>query len=541
MRRFVGALLVALVVALALPGVAQAEGAYSPPVDEEVVDPFRPPPTPYAAGNRGIDYGTTPGEAVRAAADGTVVFAGNVGLSRHVVVLHADGIRTSYSFLATVGVRRGDRVVRGDVVGTASRELHFGARAGDDHYLDPAALLRGDHPDVHLVPVEQRRAEPERQERFHLVRHLAAGVVHAGAAGIAWAAGEAADAGALGIDVVRSRIDSFITLLDLVQFYVELPDRMFEVGARAWSIYRSQRGCTPAGTAPPPAPVKGHIAVLVGGFGSSSGDAAIQEVDTEALGYEGRVQFSYRGGQARPELDGVPVHPYAADDSEGDIGDAAQRLRQLLADVRRSHPGVPVDVIAHSQGGLVARAALGEDTDRLDPRLPTVDHVITLGTPHHGAPLATANAALGTTLWGPTGQTIVRELRPGLDGTSEAAADLAQTSDLVAALEHRPLPPGTRATAISARGDAVVPGLSAQWPGATNAMVRIDGLTAHDRLPGSPEAAREMQLALAGLGPTCRNVLGDVLEAAGIGLGEDLVGRGLTAASVASLVAGGDG
>src|SRR5687768_9600133 len=70
--------------------------SYVPPVDAPVVDGFRPPSSAYAAGNRGIDYETSPGAAARAAAGGTVVFAGRIGGSTHVVVLHADGVRTTY-------------------------------------------------------------------------------------------------------------------------------------------------------------------------------------------------------------------------------------------------------------------------------------------------------------------------------------------------------------------------------------------------------------------------------------------------------------
>lgn len=101
-RRFLGALLcVAALTAVfplrpasAEPGDEPAAVAYVPPADAPVADPFRPPPTPFAAGNRGIDLATTRGDAVRASAAGEVVFAGPVGGRSHVVVLHADGIRT---------------------------------------------------------------------------------------------------------------------------------------------------------------------------------------------------------------------------------------------------------------------------------------------------------------------------------------------------------------------------------------------------------------------------------------------------------------
>jgi murein DD-endopeptidase MepM/ murein hydrolase activator NlpD len=132
--------------------VAFALATYRPPVDAPVVDPFRPPAARWAPGNRGIEYAPVPGTPVLAAADGAVVFAGMVGGSLHVVVEHPDGVRTSYAFLRTVLVRRGDRVARGRPLGTAGPTFHFGARVGDD-YIDPARLFgEAGAARVHLVP-----------------------------------------------------------------------------------------------------------------------------------------------------------------------------------------------------------------------------------------------------------------------------------------------------------------------------------------------------------------------------------------------------
>lgn len=128
---------------------------YRPPVVAPIVDPFRPPTTPYGPGNRGIEYATTPGTPVQAAADGLVVFAGAVAGGLHVTVRHADGIRTTYSFLATIRVRQGQGVRGGDVVGLAGATLHIGARRGDT-YIDPASLWGRvvAPPEVHLVPLD---------------------------------------------------------------------------------------------------------------------------------------------------------------------------------------------------------------------------------------------------------------------------------------------------------------------------------------------------------------------------------------------------
>ena len=127
---------------------------YRAPVEGIVVDPFRPPEHPGAPGNRGLEYATRPGSPVRAAAPGVVTFAGQVGSGRHVTVAHADGVRTSYSFLAGITVRAGQAVGAGVVLGTSGSSFHFGARIGEA-YVDPAALL-GIAGRARLVPVGTR-------------------------------------------------------------------------------------------------------------------------------------------------------------------------------------------------------------------------------------------------------------------------------------------------------------------------------------------------------------------------------------------------
>jgi murein DD-endopeptidase MepM/ murein hydrolase activator NlpD len=91
------------------------------------------------AGNRGIEYATLPGSPVRAIGPGVVAFAGPVAGRLVVTLRHPDGLRSSYSGLATVEVRSGGRVAAGEAVGHAADRLHLGVRRGDT-YLDPASL-----------------------------------------------------------------------------------------------------------------------------------------------------------------------------------------------------------------------------------------------------------------------------------------------------------------------------------------------------------------------------------------------------------------
>jgi murein DD-endopeptidase MepM/ murein hydrolase activator NlpD len=145
-----------------LPAAADGGGgvvSYVPPVDAPVVDPFHLPTTPYGPGNRGLDYDAVPGTPVRASADGVVLFAGQVGGTLHVTLRHADGIRTSYSFLARIAVVLGQRLHQGDPVGTAGERFHFGARSGDV-YVDPAGLFAGADATLALLPLDAVPAGP---------------------------------------------------------------------------------------------------------------------------------------------------------------------------------------------------------------------------------------------------------------------------------------------------------------------------------------------------------------------------------------------
>jgi murein DD-endopeptidase MepM/ murein hydrolase activator NlpD len=108
---------------------------------------FEPPPTPYTAGHRGIDIGAPIGTRVVAAAAGTVSFAGQVGGSLFVSIDHPGGLRTTYSFLSLVLVKKGQAVTQGQPIaksgpGAAGEQpnLHFGLRSGTD-YLDPEPYL----------------------------------------------------------------------------------------------------------------------------------------------------------------------------------------------------------------------------------------------------------------------------------------------------------------------------------------------------------------------------------------------------------------
>ena len=149
-----------------LAAVLAAAPALSPPVDGRVLRPYVEPAHEYGSGHRGVDFEAPPGTPVRVAAPGTVVFGGKVADGLHVVVDHGKGLRSSYSYLARVGVSRGERLEAGAVVGESGGRgaghepgvVHFGVRR-HGRYVDPAEYLPAVTPRIRLAPV---RAAPAR-------------------------------------------------------------------------------------------------------------------------------------------------------------------------------------------------------------------------------------------------------------------------------------------------------------------------------------------------------------------------------------------
>lgn len=545
MRRALLALCVAALAAAAAPAAAAqpAPPTYLPPVDAPVLDGFRPPTSPFGAGNRGLEYGTRGGTPVRAVAAGRVTFAGPVAGSLHVTVLHEDGVRTTYSFLAAVEVVIGQAVGQGQVVGVTAGALHLGARRGDA-YFDPSSLFRPGPPQVHLVPFEDPPGEGAGGERS-AIRQLIGGAGRllgslpgpAGAVG-----GWLRDGGGQLLGTIEHYARRFTMPMGFV-------DSWFTI-ATAWQRARStaRRECTAVGVAPPP-PTGRRVAVLVAGLGSQSESSTVDQVRTAELGYAPAdvLRFSYAGGRVPDPTDGfatVPTSTYGAAETQIDLRASASRLADVVEEVVATSDGAPVDLIAHSQGGVVARLALIELERRHGPAwLAQVGLFATLGTPHGGADLATAvHAWSSTSSGGDALDAFAAATGQELDDDSPSIAQLGETSDVVAELAENPVPASITAVSIAARGDLVVPVPRSRAPGMDEVVVPLVGRNAHSDLPGSSEATRALALARAGMPPPCqdfREALADQAAGEGISLVEDLVGAaGLFVAARADVRAG---
>ncbi|MFE6911014.1 M23 family metallopeptidase [Streptomyces erythrochromogenes] len=149
-------LLISLLLALALPLSPPAGPAVRPlPAPLSVVRWWDPPPTPYAAGHRGVDLAAPVGAELRAVAAGRVHHAGQVAGRGVLSLALPNGLRTTYEPVRPL-VAEGEEVAAGQVVAVLTEGshcpepcLHWGLLSGEV-YLNPLALLA--RPTPRLLP-----------------------------------------------------------------------------------------------------------------------------------------------------------------------------------------------------------------------------------------------------------------------------------------------------------------------------------------------------------------------------------------------------
>jgi hypothetical protein len=129
--------------------------AFQEPVPgHAVVSPFGLRQLPWEGSGRlheGVDISADAGAAVRVAADGVVIAAGEKGgYGRYVAVRHAEGLTTFYAHLGEIaaGMKPGLAMAAGETLGrvgstgtSTGPHLHFEIRDEQDRPLNPAMFL----------------------------------------------------------------------------------------------------------------------------------------------------------------------------------------------------------------------------------------------------------------------------------------------------------------------------------------------------------------------------------------------------------------
>jgi hypothetical protein len=518
-RWFLAATLVALVATVLPPSARADNSTWTAPVPGAVVREYREPPARFASGHRGVDFAAPAGTPVRAASDGRVTFAGTVSGSLHVVVEHTGGVRTSYSFLARIDVDEGSPVRRGDILGAAGGSggghrrgvLHFGARAGA-RYFDPM-LLFGPTDLTELVRLVPAGA-PTPSDETLILRELqddgddcAGGIpfveqlCDAGEA-VGGFVGDTAegtwdlveDAVDLGLAALRSVVAATRDLIDRVERTVRdvlqtlrdvanevvgaIEDLAVKIANGAVEVFNA---VVEAGielieqltSCPQPPPLahpkgSGNLVIAVGGLNSSrqapKRDALAPSFDFDwrALGYDrSDVEFfSYARG----------TESYAKRDTYGDLHAKAELLGTQIQDWARANPGRSLDLVGHSQGGVVIDMFLLDVYRGREGEYPPIENVVTFASPHEGTPLADFEVSVEEhLLLGP----IAREIA----GPDQATGALSvrqlreESGDMFWLWRERAVPPSVRFLSIVGAEDPVVPSTSVDVPGGTTIVV----------------------------------------------------------------------
>ena len=474
MKALISLLTAAIAVAMTSTATAAATDLLAPPVDAALVRAFDEPATQFGSGHRGIDYAIPAGSSVRAAADGTVTFAGAVAGVLAITIDHGGGMETTYSRMSEVFVHSGEAVTTGAWIGSSANAhgqqvpgLHFGVKLDGD-YVDPLNLLG---------PIDT-----------------------AGAIALA----------PLNDDPIEDR---------------------------------HVRACKKAEDLPEDPPVPNdNVAVAIGGILSAtdgSGSHPDLYRSLPELGYSPArsYYFSYRGAH------GPSFHaPYGRSDTFVDIQLAAQRLAATLARIARVHPGAEVDLIAHSQGGIVGRTYLVEQARAWDQAQPRIEHFVTFASPHGGVPAASETDQLRT---GPLGS---RFLASGMDLLADrtdlvppvwkgSVPQMRTDSELLTTLDRQDVLFGTRVLTLGIANDLLVPAGRTRIPGKPGLTVPAQGMWGHSRIVESRRALQIAHAFLAGAGVACAPELGLIERAipTAVDKGQSAIGEVVNALSGALL------
>ncbi len=574
------------------------------PVEGELVARFTAQDR-YGPGHRGLDIAAAPNTVVRAAHEGEVSFAGVVAGMRTVSIRHFTGWTTSYSYLSAIAVRAGDRVVRGETLGTVGRlhgsdqtGVHFALRLGEE-YIDPAPFMVGVGP-VLLPPPSDANNVAERPRPVHseptgdasaasiargcsvslidcvgplrpalkrasfivavLVKragNLAEDFLEKAAVVTDWAArAEAAAARSLRFAL----LDASKGLAAVLGHLASLPlktssqaalmfeplspeaarrirrrgmrhakrlediatgelqrrlDETFEPVAVAAALreelavlsrYETERVLRSRSCLAPEHvqslvrnPGKDDkVYLVVSGLGSSYESGGEEHDTTKALAARGHavLRFSYRGHTTDGTGKWRPL-PFEAEDTYKDIKDSAALLADQLSAISKAYPNKKIVIVAHSQGGVVARYALQKTIDRQLVEQHRIAAFVTLASPHRGSGAA---ADLIKATRGDRARRVAAEL-----GLSDGVADARSVQQLAWGSEFmRDLgtaaPSGIPTTSISASTDFVVPAHETFLEGASNILVdtAADGAEGHGAITTNPETLIAIEAAAEG-------------------------------------------
>jgi triacylglycerol esterase/lipase EstA (alpha/beta hydrolase family) len=265
---------------------------------------------------------------------------------------------------------------------------------------------------------------------------------------------------------------------------------------------QSRADCVDDASAPPGGGGSGHLVLTVAGINSATDPATGRalDLDTARLGYHRDEVRSYSYAP-----DGGP---YERGDTWRAIDASAEAVRRQLRAMQREHPGREVDLVAHSQGGVVVTQFLLRHYDPGDPTLPPIGTVVTLAAPLQGAPAATAAEQVRGSESGRAALDAADRVADGALPPTGATStrELAEGSKVIRTVSRAPLPEHIDLTTIGGADDVVVPADHASRPGARSVPVDPAGVADHSGILRDRGALDAVRLALEGRGVPCVGV-----------------------------------
>lgn len=128
---------------------AKAEGMVVPTAKYKISARFGQSGAMWSSGHHtGLDFAGPVGQAIDAADSGKVVHASSAGAYGNMIeIAHGDGTRTRYAHLSAIGVKKGERVARGQRIGalgntgnSSGPHLHFEVLVDGDQ-VNPQRFL----------------------------------------------------------------------------------------------------------------------------------------------------------------------------------------------------------------------------------------------------------------------------------------------------------------------------------------------------------------------------------------------------------------
>jgi hypothetical protein len=231
-----------------------------------------------------------------------------------------------------------------------------------------------------------------------------------------------------------------------------------------------------------------HRVMIVAGLDSSiTNGGPSSALPADRLGYEAKEvsYFSY----ARDGGD------YTAADTEGSLVTAARRLGAQLRELQRREPGREVDLLGHSQGGVVIAEFLTHVYHPSDPSYPPLGTAVVMASPLGGATGATVFDGLRRSSAGR--QALNAAHAAGFPNpNAESIAELSKRSEFMRAQDATRLPAMVQLTTIGAAQDVIAPAGDTAKRGAQSYTAIPHGLNGHSSIVTDGSALRATRAAL---------------------------------------------